>query len=80
MTEHMHGKVTFALKWYKYSNEHHPEGYTVHRDELTAELTDLGIEAANENMEEDFEEINTLLGYLEEGKELSPSSLPEFAI
>ncbi|EBA9762804.1 hypothetical protein CFJ40_11220 [Salmonella enterica] len=80
MTKHMHGKVTFALKWYEYSNEHHPEGYTVHRDELIAELTDLGIEAANENMEEDFEEISTLLDCLEEGKELKPLSLSEFAI
>ncbi|MBA3170689.1 hypothetical protein CB017_002050 [Salmonella enterica] len=80
MTEYMRGKVKFAVKWYKYSNEHYPAGRTVHRDELTLELTNLGIEAANKDMEADFYEISTLLDRLEKGEELDLSSLPEFAI
>ncbi|EOC0698068.1 hypothetical protein ACIU3Q_001040 [Salmonella enterica subsp. enterica serovar Kokomlemle] len=80
MTRYMHGKVNFAIKWYKYSNEKHPEGYAVNRDKLVTDLTDLGIEAANKDMEADFEEISILLGYLAEGKELKPVPLPEFSI
>ncbi|ECL6015443.1 TPA: hypothetical protein G8445_000903 [Salmonella enterica] len=80
MTECMRGKVKFAVKWYGYCNEQYPEGYAVHRDELFTELTDLGIKAANKDMEEDFDEISILLDRLEEGEELDLSSLPEIAV
>ncbi|EEI9680856.1 hypothetical protein QPO66_000899 [Salmonella enterica] len=80
MTRYMHGKVSFALKWYHYSNENYPEGYTLHRNELITELIELGVKAADNNLDEDFEEISILLDYLEEGKELKPLSLMEFAI
>ncbi|ECE2100666.1 hypothetical protein XZ19_000438 [Salmonella enterica subsp. enterica] len=80
MTRYMHGKVNFALKWYHYSNKNYPEGYTLHRNELITELIELGVKAADNNLDEDFEEISILLDYLEEGKELKPLSLMEFAI
>ncbi|EAO0747744.1 hypothetical protein VQY73_004679 [Salmonella enterica] len=80
MTEYMRGKVKFAVKWYEYSNEQYPEGRAVHQDELFTELTDLGIKAANKNMDADFDEICILLDRLEKGEELNLSSLPEFAI
>ncbi|EAP3755791.1 hypothetical protein ACEQ3E_001173 [Salmonella enterica] len=79
MTEYMLGKVKFAVKWYGYSNEHYPAGRAVHRDELFIELTDLGIKAANKDMEADFYEISMLLDRLEKGEELDLSSLPEVA-